>query len=125
MIAGVTAMLTRLANRLRLLRERHGLTQEEFAEASGLSYKFYQQIEAGRKKQVLLETVERLAAGFGLEVWQLLAPELPLYTAVKGKGGYFSEQERPELAVAEDGTKPAQPAPKGPSAKSSRRGKRI
>jgi transcriptional regulator with XRE-family HTH domain len=74
--------LDALASRLRRLRQRHELTQEEFAEAIGLSYKFYQQIEAGRKKQIWLETVERLAAGFGLEAWQLLAPDEPTDTKV-------------------------------------------
>jgi transcriptional regulator with XRE-family HTH domain len=80
-ISGVPG-LPHLATRLRSLRRRHGLTQEEFAEAAGLSYKFYQQIEAGRKKHVWLETVERLAAGFGLEAWQLIGPEEPAHTIV-------------------------------------------
>jgi transcriptional regulator with XRE-family HTH domain len=66
-----------LAQRLRWLRQCLGLTQEEFAEHAGLSYKFYQQIESGRKKHVWLETLERIAAGFGLESWQLLAPTPP------------------------------------------------
>ena len=71
-----------LAERLRQLRMRRGLTQEEFAEIAGISYKFYQQIESGRKKQLWLETVERLAAGFGLEAWQLLGSELPAESKV-------------------------------------------
>ncbi len=66
-----------LAQRLRLLRRARGLTQEQFAEHAGLSYKFYQQIESGRKKQVWLETLDRIAAGFGLESWQLLSPTPP------------------------------------------------
>ena len=80
-IAGVST-LPGLASRLRRLRQRHKLTQERFAEAIGLNYKFYQQIEAGRKKQIWLETVERLAAGFGLEAWQLLGPEEPTHTTI-------------------------------------------
>lgn len=81
-LAGVTS-LDALASRLRRLRQHHELTQEQFAETIGLSYKFYQQIEAGRKKQIWLETVERLAAGFGLEAWQLLAPDEPKQTTVR------------------------------------------
>jgi transcriptional regulator with XRE-family HTH domain len=54
-----------------------GLTQEAFAEKFGFSYKYYQKIESGRKKQIWLETVERLAKAFGLEVSQLLAKEEP------------------------------------------------
>jgi transcriptional regulator with XRE-family HTH domain len=75
-LTGVPDILE-LAQRLRWLRQCLGLTQEQFAEQAGLSYKFYQQIESGRKKQVWLETLERIAAGFGLESWQLLAPTPP------------------------------------------------
>jgi transcriptional regulator with XRE-family HTH domain len=56
------------------------LTQEEFADVAGLSYKHYQQIESCRKKQLWLETVERLAAGYGIEAWELLSPNLPKVT---------------------------------------------
>ena len=69
-----------LAQRLRELRQRHGLTQEEAAGVCGISYKFYQQIEANRKKQIWLETVERLGAGYGLKAWELLGPNLPKVT---------------------------------------------
>lgn len=71
-----------LAVRLRRLRQRHELTQEQFAEVAGISYKFYQQIEAARKKQIWLETVERLASGFGLQAWELLTPVEPAKTIV-------------------------------------------
>jgi len=57
------------------MREERGLTQEEYAEAAGFNYKFYQQLESGRKKFVRLDTVDRLAKGFGMETWELLRPE--------------------------------------------------
>lgn len=63
--------------RVRELRLKSGLTQEAFAERAGISYKFYQQIESGRKKQIWLETVERLAKAFELEAWELIAPNEP------------------------------------------------
>jgi transcriptional regulator with XRE-family HTH domain len=85
MLAGVYS-LEALASRLRRLRLRHALTQEEFAEASGLSYKFYQQIEAGRKKQLWLQTLERLAAGFGVAAWQMIAPHDPAHTSIDSRG---------------------------------------
>ena len=69
-----------LAQRLRELRQRHGMTQEEAAGVCGISYKFYQQIEANRKKQIWLETIERLAAGYSLAAWELLGPDLPKVT---------------------------------------------
>lgn len=69
--------LKQLLKRLRLLRETHHLSQEAFAEMSGISYKYYQAVEAGRKRELRLSTLERLARAYGIEVWQLLAPEIP------------------------------------------------
>jgi transcriptional regulator with XRE-family HTH domain len=69
--------ITRLLIRLKQLRQAHGLTQEAFAELAGLSYKYYQQIEAGRKPDLRLSTLERLAKAYGIEVHELLAPALP------------------------------------------------
>lgn len=76
--------LDTLFERLKVLRKRHGLTQEEFAQIAGLSYKHYQSIEAGRKKQIWLETVDRLAHAYGLEAWELIAPELPVSSKLSG-----------------------------------------
>jgi len=67
----------RVRKRLRELRLKHGLTQQELAEIADFSQNFLQQIEAGRKKEIWLSTVERLAAAFSLEVHEFLAPELP------------------------------------------------
>jgi transcriptional regulator with XRE-family HTH domain len=69
--------LKHLLIRLHQLRKAHGLTQEAFAEMSGISYKYYQQVEAGRKPELRLSTLERLAKAYGIEVYQLIAPELP------------------------------------------------
>lgn len=44
------------------------------AEIAGFEFKFYQKLEGGRKPQIKVETVERLARPFGLDAWQLLAP---------------------------------------------------
>jgi transcriptional regulator with XRE-family HTH domain len=66
--------------RLRELRIRHQFTQEETAELIGLSMRYYQLLESGRKKQIWLATAERLASAFGMELWQFFAPELPAHT---------------------------------------------
>jgi len=62
----------KLYPKLKQLRLKKGLTQEEFAEKAGFTYKFYQQIEAGRKKQIWVETIDRLAAAHKMETWKLL-----------------------------------------------------
>jgi len=49
--------------------------------------RFYQVLESGSKKQVWLETVERLASPFGIEAWQLISPQLPENTHVTQAGG--------------------------------------
>jgi transcriptional regulator with XRE-family HTH domain len=67
----------RLISRLRGLRKLHGITQEQFAELSGFSYKFYQLIEIGRKCDLRLSSLERLAKAYGIEVHELLGPEVP------------------------------------------------
>ena len=63
-----------LLEKLRQLRRISGLTQEQFSEAAGLSYKYYQAVEAGRKRELRLSTLERMARAHGLEVWELLTP---------------------------------------------------
>lgn len=72
-----------IAERLRELRCRHMITQQECADLAGLGFKFYQRVESGKKKQIWLETVEKLASAFGLEVWEFLGPELPGQTQIK------------------------------------------
>ena len=66
--------IQRLLGRLKALRVARGLTQEQFAEQSGISYKYYQAVEAGRKRDLRLSTLDRLAKAHGLETWQLLLP---------------------------------------------------
>ena len=58
--------------RVRALRGALGLSQEAFAERAGLTYKHYQQVEAGRKLNITLPTLEKLAKACGLELAELL-----------------------------------------------------
>jgi len=62
----------RLLARIRALREAHGLTQEAFAERAGLTYKHYQQVEAGRKFDIRLSTLIKMAEGLGLTLSELV-----------------------------------------------------
>jgi transcriptional regulator with XRE-family HTH domain len=60
------------AERLRQLRKERGWTQEKASEKIGLSAKLYQFYELGVKKNPGLLTLEKIARGFGVEVYELL-----------------------------------------------------
>ncbi len=63
---------TKLLTRVKELREAHGLSQEAFAEKAGLGYKYYQHIESGRRRDIRLSTLEKLAKACGLGLSALL-----------------------------------------------------
>ena len=78
----------RMIERLRELRARAGLTQEKLAEKAGLRYKHYQAVEAGRKPDIRLSTVERIAKAFGIEAWELLHPTMAEQVVAEQKTNY-------------------------------------
>lgn len=86
--------IERLQARLRQLRELLAITQEEFAHLAGLDYKFYQSIEAGRRKELRVSTLEKIARAYGVEVYQLLAPEMPKVKLADGSKGTRSGVRR-------------------------------
>lgn len=53
------------------------MTQEAFAERSGISYKYYQAVEAGRKRDLRLSTLEKIAKAYSLDLHELLSSGLP------------------------------------------------
>jgi transcriptional regulator with XRE-family HTH domain len=61
----------RLLTRIRELREARGLSQEAFAEKAGLTYKYYQHVESGRRRDIRLSTLDKLAKACGLKLWEL------------------------------------------------------
>ncbi len=66
-----------LQQRVRQIRKRAGLTQDEAAQKAGISYIYYQSIEGGRRPNVSLWTLEKLAGAFGLKLHELVAPVVP------------------------------------------------
>ncbi len=68
----------RLLARVRELREARGLSQEAFAERAGLKYKHYQSIEAGRKSDIRLSTLQKLAKACQMELRELLDFDAPM-----------------------------------------------
>ena len=76
--------------RVKQVREASGLTQEQFAERAGLDYKYYQHVEAGRKPNLGMETLLKIAKGTGLELWELLnfESDLPALAEEKTAAGF-------------------------------------
>jgi len=59
--------------KLRRAREKAGLTQEQAAEAAGLSSKqAWNAIERGRQEELTLGTLDRIAAALGVKAKDLL-----------------------------------------------------
>lgn len=58
--------------RVRELRIKHGLTQQELAELADLDYKHIQRLESKNPTEVKLETIEKLAKAFKMSCSELL-----------------------------------------------------
>ncbi len=62
----------KLAQRIKQLRAKTGLTQEQFAEKIGIKYKYYQEYEGKSPRDIRLSTLEKIADGLKIPVWKLL-----------------------------------------------------
>ena len=54
------------------------MTQESLAQMSGVAYKYYQEIEGGRRSNLEILTLEKIAGVFGLEAFHLFSSRLPV-----------------------------------------------
>jgi len=94
----------RLMGRVKHLRETLGFTQEAFAERAGLGYKYYQTVEAGRRRDVRYSTLEKLAKACGVELWELLNFEKEPLVAQEAQAEFHTgRRKRPAV----NATKPA------------------
>lgn len=101
-------MAKRLLARIKTVRETLGLSQEAFAEKAGLGYKYYQSVEAGRKRDIRLSTLEKLAKACGLDLGELL--DFRTDTVVVAK-------DKEESGFQRKAGKGARKSPKGSSGK--------
>ena len=67
-----TAIRLKLAKRLKELRKRKELTQEQLSELSGIDYKHIQLLESSKAPAAKLDTIEKLAKAFGMSPSGLL-----------------------------------------------------
>lgn len=84
-MVGVPSIASLLRVRLKQLRLARGLTQEECAERCAIPYKVFQHLEAGRRPNPRLSTLEKLAKGVGVSVYDLFSPTMPAITKLKKK----------------------------------------
>ncbi len=67
-----TPLAQQVQERLRSLREEHGLTQEKLAQRAGISLYYLQLLEGKKPKNPSLMVLEKLAKAFGTPLWKLL-----------------------------------------------------
>ena len=81
----MNALQTSISHSIRVLRERMGLSQEAFADRIGMHRAYYGAVERG-KKNLTLQTIERIANGLGVE-------PAALFTATPAPRARASESE--------------------------------
>lgn len=62
----------KFGKRLRLLREKHNMTQEQLAQASGLDYKYIQRLEGKTPSSPTLNSLSKIAQAFSITLSELL-----------------------------------------------------
>ena len=62
----------KLGQRLRYLREKQKLTQDELAGRAGISTKYLQNLEGKTPKKATVVTVQKLAIGLKIPAWKVL-----------------------------------------------------
>ena len=70
----MTALAALSAN-IRKARLSRGWSQESTAEKAGLSFRHYQDIEAGRRAGIRLATIEKIAKIYHVQGWEMLQPD--------------------------------------------------
>ena len=62
----------KLGRQIRYLRGKYNLTQEELAHRANISTKYLQNLEGKKPKVASIITLEKLAKGFGIPLWEFL-----------------------------------------------------
>ena len=62
----------RFGKRLKTLRKKKKLTQEELAYSAGLEYKYIQRLEGKKPSSPTLNSLEKLAKAFDISISKLL-----------------------------------------------------
>ncbi len=60
------------SERIKKLRKKHGITQQELAERAEVDYKHIQRLESKKPTSVKLDTIEKIAKAFKMNPSKLL-----------------------------------------------------
>lgn len=63
-------LLKAIGRKIQFIREKRGLTQEQMEERTGVNTKYISAIERGQKN-VTVRTLEKIAKGLGVELYEL------------------------------------------------------
>jgi DNA-binding XRE family transcriptional regulator len=83
-----------LRKRLRKLRAKHSLTQEDVAKIAGINYKYYQSVEAGRRNEVRLSTLEKFANAYNLRIHEFFLLTDPRSSITKSQQAKLKKKGR-------------------------------
>lgn len=68
-------IVLQIGQRIRLLREKNKLTQEELAARSKISLKYVQKLEGKDPQNPSLVILQKIADGFAMPLWKLVKLE--------------------------------------------------
>ena len=69
-------ILSAIGSKIQITREKKGLTQDQLGEKTGINAKYISAIERGQKNLTIL-TLEKIAKGLEVELFELTLP--PIY----------------------------------------------
>ncbi|MDD4295084.1 MAG: helix-turn-helix transcriptional regulator [Candidatus Omnitrophica bacterium] len=61
----------KLANKIKALRQKKGITQEKLANLSDIDYKYIQKIEGKSPPNIKIETIERISKALHIHISEL------------------------------------------------------
>ena len=67
----MATLTERIGKKIRALRKKKGLSQEQLAYESGLDYSYLNQIEAG-KRNLSVKSVARIAKALGVKIEEIV-----------------------------------------------------
>ena len=64
------SLLVGVGKKLKRIREKRGITQEQFEEKTGINAKYISAVESGQKN-VTIKTLDKIAKGLEIEIYEI------------------------------------------------------